>query len=92
MNAENNGDDMKYQDGNTLLHLAAANPEQLHVLKKLIADRSDDINAQNKDGNTLLHIAFLRNNLEAAAVLLGAKPNVHIINNEGKKPFDLYQE
>jgi ankyrin repeat protein len=83
---------MEGKDGNTLLHFAAAKPEQIQVLKKLIAERSDDINAQNKDGNTPLHVAFLRNNLEAVAALLGAKPNVHIINNEGNTPFDLFKE
>lgn len=80
---------MDYKDGNTLLHLAAANPEQLGVLKKLIPNHLDDINTQNKDGNTPLHIAFLHNNREAALELLSAKPNIDIINNEGEKPFDL---
>ena len=62
------------------------------MLKKIIADGSDDINAQNNDGNTPLHIAFLNRNQSALVELLAANPNTQIKNNEGKIPSNLFKE
>uniref|UniRef100_A0A8C3X7G7 Transient receptor potential cation channel subfamily V member 5 n=1 Tax=Catagonus wagneri TaxID=51154 RepID=A0A8C3X7G7_9CETA len=56
--------------------LRAAKENDLCVLKKLLLDRTCDFRQRGALGETALHIAALYDNLEAAAVLMEAAPEL----------------
>ncbi|XP_016050928.1 PREDICTED: transient receptor potential cation channel subfamily V member 5 [Miniopterus natalensis] len=56
--------------------LRAAKDNDLCALKKLLLDRSCDFRQRGALGETALHIAALYDNLEAAAVLIEAAPDL----------------
>ena len=75
--------------GNTVLHVAVMNEENLKVVRVLL-DKGANVNAKNSDGNTALHVAsvtagFCEDIIEEL-VIAGAK--IDAINNIGKTALD----
>jgi ankyrin repeat protein len=51
-----------------------------------------DVNAQNELGWTALHLAAYNNLPKVIKILVEARADIYIINNENKNPIDLAEE
>jgi ankyrin repeat protein/CHAT domain-containing protein len=74
------------KDLQTLLHLAA-NKNHADVLKLLVLHSDKLIDAQDHDGNTALHLAVDKSHKAAMDVLLAAKAEINLLNNQGESPL-----
>lgn len=82
--------EVKDYNGRTALIFAAGNAFKEGVIA--LISQGADLNVQDHFGNTALHYAFENAETEIAQILIKAGANVHLINNEGLQPFDLYPE
>ena len=77
---------MKDEEGNSLLHIAAVknNP----IIVRLLINMDADIEAQNNVGETPLAAALNNSSYAAVQVLAEYNANIFAKDNEGVKPFD----
>jgi ankyrin repeat protein len=75
----------KDDEGNTLLHYAVENNNEI-ALKKLI-EMDADINAQNKQGQTPLHVALKNGRVKEMEIIMDANPDLSIKDNNGNLPI-----
>lgn len=75
-------------DGNTMLHFAAAS-DNVELVRDLLRGGAD-VNAQNNIGQTPLHIAFKHEKLEITLLLTqhGANPTIQDVNGNSPRDFD----
>lgn len=74
------------ESGGTILHWAIIN-KQPHVVRRLLQERSLNINIQDKKGHTPLFLAIKMRNEEQARLLLEAGANPNLINLRGYAPL-----
>ncbi|XP_072521549.1 arf-GAP with SH3 domain, ANK repeat and PH domain-containing protein 1 isoform X3 [Salminus brasiliensis] len=74
----------------TALHLAVllADRTSLHMVDFLVHN-CNNLDAQTVRGNTALHYCCLQNKTECLKLLLRAKANTHIKNENGETPLDI---
>jgi predicted Fe-Mo cluster-binding NifX family protein len=76
----------KDRDGETLLHLVAANSHRVDVAEMLIANGAD-VNKQCLHGWTPLHNAALSGDEAIVKLLIAHKANINVQNNLGDTPL-----
>ncbi len=76
--------DIQDNEGNTPLHLAVRNGNDL-ILQALLAHGAD-INAYNNNGDTALHVAIRAGRTTVASQLLEAGAQINERNDEGNTP------
>jgi hypothetical protein len=77
---------IKDENGDTLLHLAAYNKNE--ELTKLLLEKGANPNIKDKDGNTPLHDAVIQEKLEFVKILLKADADPNAENYDNKTPVD----
>lgn len=77
---------MRDEDGNTLLHIAAIKNDT--VIVRLLINMDADLEAQNNTGATPLQAALNNSAYDAVKVLVEYNANIFAKDNEGEKPFD----
>eukprot|EP01135_Chromosphaera_perkinsii_P002744 Nk52_evm112s226 gene=Nk52_evmTU112s226 len=89
LNALKNGHPVDDQDdnGNTALHMAAANGHYDLVKQLLENGFKGMINKQNEYGNSALHWATVNNHMSVAKLLLENGADIELQNGSGKSPF-----
>ncbi|UTC74617.1 ankyrin repeat domain-containing protein [Treponema sp. OMZ 792] len=76
---------MKDEEGNSLLHIAAVKNDPMIV--RLLINMDADIEAQNNTGSTPLAAALSNASYDAVKVLIEYNANIFAKDNEGEKPF-----
>ena len=74
------------QDGNSPLHLAVTE-QVIGIVKFLVNESSDNINAVNGRGKTALHLAALLKKTEIVSILINAGANCLIQDDSGSTPL-----
>lgn len=77
---------MKDEEGNSLLHIAAVKNDPIIV--RLLINMDADIEAKNNTGATPLAAALNNSAYDAVKVLVEYNANIFAKDNEGEKPFD----
>ncbi|TPX58543.1 hypothetical protein SpCBS45565_g07958 [Spizellomyces sp. 'palustris'] len=79
-------------NGNTALHMAAANGE-IEVLQYLLPQLTvGDVNIGNSDGSTALHWAALNGKLDCVELLLSCGAVATIKNEQGRSPVTVAEQ
>ena len=82
----------RYENGNTLLHLAAGVAGERPDVIQTLVERGAAVNALNDEGKTALFAAVEKNNPAAAACLLRNAIDYLIISKRGHAAFDLLKD
>ena len=79
-----------YRDSqnNSSLHIAVSN-NSIKLAKYFLNKKNKNLNARNNKGQTALHIACTMGNEDMINLLLQNGANVNVLDDKGKKPFDL---
>ena len=82
-----------YRDNhnNSDLHIAV-DKNSIKMVRYFLNKRNRNINTRNDQGQTALHLACSMGNEDMINLLLINGANTEILDEEGKKPFDLFAE
>ena len=82
-----------YRDNqnNSNLHIAV-DKNSIKMVRYFLNKRNINLNTRNDQGQTALHLACSMGNKDMINLLLIKGADTEILDEEGKKPFDLFAE